>query len=428
MATETTPLTATKVPIAAPLDAFGAQHSRAGVGYSEQPHSREAGAEAARRALAQASLTQCDLVLLFGTGKHDPHQLHEGVRLVVGPAPRIFGGYSDGIITNDRLGYDGLQVGVAVISSPTLQIDLLVEPGLPDREYEVGLALGQRLNALTFRDEPNLLLMYDTVKEGVTAGGVSLNMSTPLLAGMTEALGTWPRTAGAGLVGTMAWTPTFQWYDDQIVQQSAMALVLSGGVRMDTIVMHGCRPSTGYYTITRADANTVLELDNRPAVQVLDELTGVDAEWKEWPLALVFGVNNGDPFGDFVEDDYAIRLCMALDEARGGLVMFGDDLQEGVRVQLMRKSLEPEYMHRRIAQVMELVGQRRQILALYIDCAGRQGRMCRSDREEAIEVQQALGDSVPLLGFYTGGEIARSGSVMQSHYYTGVLCLFSEER
>ena len=52
--------------------------------------------------------------------------------------------------------------------------------------------------------------------------------------------------------------------------------------------------------------------------------------------------------------------------------------------------------------------------------------MCRSEREEAIEVQQALGDSIPLLGFYSGCEIARSGQVMQSHNYTGVLCILSE--
>ena len=69
---------------------------------------------------------------------------------------------------------------------------------------------------------------------------------------------------------------------------------------------------------------------------------------------------------------------------------------------------------------------RRPVLALYIDCAGRQSRMCRSEREEAIEVQQALGDSIPLLGFYSGCEIARSGQVMQSHNYTGVLCILSE--
>ena len=52
----------------------------AGVGYSENPKSRNAGVEAARAALAQAGVDQCDLALLYSTSKHDPTELRDGVR------------------------------------------------------------------------------------------------------------------------------------------------------------------------------------------------------------------------------------------------------------------------------------------------------------------------------------------------------------
>lgn len=57
-----------------------------------------------------------------------------------------------------------------------------------------------------------------------------------------------------------------------------LALALSGSVRMDTVVLRGVRPSSGYYTITGAEANVVLELDGRPAADVVGELIGPDID------------------------------------------------------------------------------------------------------------------------------------------------------
>src|SRR5689334_12016739 len=120
--------------------------ARAGVGYSDGSDSREAGAEAARLAMAQAGIDHCDLVLLFSTSKHDADALRDGVRSVVGPAPRIAGGSSVGSITNDRIGYFGFEIGVAVISAPSMRVELFVEPGLDRRgEREVGVALGRQV-------------------------------------------------------------------------------------------------------------------------------------------------------------------------------------------------------------------------------------------------------------------------------------------
>lgn len=94
---------------------------KAGVGYSENPKSRDAGIAAATAAMEQAGVATCDLVIMYSTEKHDPAQLHNGVRPVVGPRARVIGGYAVGIITRDQLGYEGHQVGVAVISSDSLQ-------------------------------------------------------------------------------------------------------------------------------------------------------------------------------------------------------------------------------------------------------------------------------------------------------------------
>jgi hypothetical protein len=222
--------------------------------------------------------------------------------------------------------------------------------------------------------------------------------------------------------------PDLEWFDDRIEQGCAMALVLSGGVRLDTITMHGCKPASAYHIITKVDGPVVLEIDGKAAVDAIAEFLGpeCDKSWEDYPLFVTLGLNKGDRFGPFREEDYANRLVMAVDRDRSGLIMFENDLQVGSEIQLMRRSIDFDYIGRRASELLERVGKRRPIFALYIDCAGRAAAYCGTEREEAEEVQRIIGPKMPLLGMYSGVEIAKVGKDIQMLDWTGVLCVFSE--
>lgn len=401
---------------------------RAGVGFSENPNSYEAGVAAARGAIADAGASRCDLAILYSTARHDPTRLRDGVRSVIGPAARLIGGYATGIITKDQLGYDGYQVGLAVLSCDSVQVDMYIERGLPDNEFNVGAALGEQIRSKGYRATPNILLMYDSIRGKPPEAMVyDLNLATPLVEGTGQSLGTWPPAAGVGMLGDWQSSPTYQWFDDRIEQHTAMALVLSGDVRMDTTIMHGCKPSSGYHTITKAEGNVILEIDDGPATDAIAKLLGRDAyeSWEDFPFFVTLGVNKGDKFGEFKEEDYANRLVMGIDKDRSGLIMFEPDLKAGSEVQLMRRSIDFDYIRERSEDLLERVGNRKPFFALYIDCAGRASAYSGTEGEEAEEVQKAIGSRMPLLGMYSGVEIARVGGEMQALDWTGVLCVFS---
>jgi hypothetical protein len=403
--------------------------TKVGVGFSENPESKDTGSEAARAAMAQAGISRCDLAIVYSTSRHDPPQLRDGVRSVIGPTARLIGGYAIGIITKDELAYEGYQVGVAVMSSDSVEVDMFIEKGLPDNEFNVGIGLGRQIKSKDYTGTPNILLMYDSLKERPPEGTVfDLNLATPLIEGMGQALETWPPAAGVGMIGDWQGNPTYQWFDDRIERHTAMALVLSGGVRMDTIIMHGCRPSGRYHTITRAEGNVVLEIDGKPAVDAIAELLGPDSykSWEDYPFFVTLGVNKGDKFGEFREEEYANRLVMGVDRDRGGLIMFEPDLKEGFEVQLMRRSIDFDYVRERSEDLLDRIGDRHPFFALYIDCAGRASAFCGTEGEEAQEVQKAIGSKMPLLGMYSGVEIAKVGGDVQALDWTGVLCVFSE--
>jgi hypothetical protein len=119
---------------------------------------------------------------------------------------------------------------------------------------------------------------------------------------------------------------------------------------------------------------------------------------------------------------------MAVDKERGGLVMFENDLKEGFEVQLMRRSIDFEYIGERAESLLKRIKDenRKPFFALYIDCAGRATTYCGTEGEEAEEVQKVIGTKMPLLGMYSGVEIAKVGADMQALDWTGVLCVFSE--
>jgi hypothetical protein len=401
-----------------------AQRMRVGVGFSELSSSREAGAQAAAAVLEEGSIGTCDLVLMFATSKHDPVAFRDGVRSVVGRGARLFGGSAVGVITNERIGYGGFQAGVAAIATGDTRADLFLEGGLPDDERAVGAALARQIVDRGYAERPSLLLLYDSVKRGELGEALSMTLPTPFIAGMGEVLGEWPSVAGCGLLGDMQFNPTFQWFDDRVVHHSAMALALTGGVRMDTIIMHGCAPSTSYKMITKAEGNVVLEFDGRPAVEAVSSAFGDDRSWEEYPLYITLGMNHGDRF-DPRDEDYVVRLCMDVDRERGGLVVLGDDMQAGTEVQLMRRTLDLDYVRRRAEELLAKAGEREPVLAIYVDCAGRAGAYCGTDFEEAQGVQEAIGSKMPLFGWYVGCELAKAGPVMQSHNWTGILSILS---
>jgi hypothetical protein len=401
-----------------------------GTGFSNSPDSFRAGAEAAAAALAQAGVDHCQLAILMTTSRHQPQQFLAGVRAALGPLPQLLGTYAVGVITNHHLGYDGYQCGVAVLASDTIQVNLFLEENLASNEYACGHALAQQILAQPYDGPASLLFFYDSVNR--TTGRFRMNMGTPLLAGMSDALGGhWPAAAGAGTMGDMQFRESFQWFNDRVLSCSATALVLSGGgVQLHQVIMHGCRPASAYHTVTKAEGAVILEIDHRPAAEVLADLVGGTSglTFEDYGWFITLGVNKGDKWGPFREEEYANRMCVGVDRKRNALVMVEPDLVEGAEIQLMRRAFDFEYIYTETRKLLAAIAAegRRPLLAFYIDCAGRAGAYSGNDQEEAHEVQKALG-SIPLLGFYTGVEIAQlpSGNVVPLDW-TGVLCIWSE--
>ena len=395
-----------------------------GVGFSDNPDTAEAGAEAACEAARSAGADgPCDFAMLFTTTRHDAGVLTEAVRRAIGGSARIVGGGAAGIITNDRFGYAGDQIGIACFWLGDARVDIFSEGGLHEGEFENGRRLGRKLADSGVTGASQVMLLYDAVYR--TPSDMRLLMATPLLAGIEAELGCLPDINGVGMMGDFSCGPSKQWVGSELTEHHSLAMTFGGGLRVDSVIMHGCRPSTRYYTVTAASGQVILEINGEPALDFVHELLGRAIAPEAFPFFLLFGVNRGDKWCDFDENNYASRLCLGVDPARRGIVMFEPDMVEGTEFQIMYRSIELDYMKPRIDGLFERTAGRRPVFAFYINCAGRAAGYGGIDMEDAVAVQNTVGGRAPILGVYSGVEIAPINGRSRGLDWTGVFCLFS---
>jgi hypothetical protein len=398
---------------------------RVGVGYSDNPDTMLAGVAAAGEALRMSGRTDpCDVVMLFSTAKHDADILLKAVSGVVGANVRIVGGGAVGTITNGNFGYAGDQVGIACMWLDGVNVEIVAEGDLNLGEYENGRRLGRKLLDKGAGPPTQIMLFYDAIDR--SQGDMRMMMATYLLGGMENEMGFLPDLNGAGMMGDYACSPMRQWVGNKITENHSVAMLFDGQIRIDSVIMHGCRPATRYYTVTKASGQVILEINGQPALEFVHKLLGGSISPENFPFFLIFGVNKAkDKWGEFNDDDYASRLCLAIDSEHSGIVMFEPDMVEGTEFQIMYRSLELDYMKPKIEGLFDGLNGRTPVFAFYINCAGRAAGYGGMDIEDAVVLQKTVADRVPLLGIYSGVEIAKILGRPRGLDWTGVLCMFS---
>ena len=102
------------------------------------------------------------------------------------------------------------------------------------------------------------------------------------------------------------------------------------------------------------------------------------------------------------------------------LVAIGERISAGDRVMFVRRDgpSAMEDLHRMLADVISRSNGTPKA-ALYYSCVARGPNLFGPDSEELKAVQGALGDEVPVVGFFANGEISKN----RLYGYTGVLTL-----
>jgi hypothetical protein len=370
------------------------------------------------------------IVMAFAGGKLDPFAVRAALADQLGQVP-VAGGSAAGAISRQGLGYSGFEIGLVAFDDPKTAPQLIKSDALGRGERVAGAELGLQVRQ-TVNDASVVVMFFDSVASTVPP---RLHYASAIVAGFNEAMGNAPVTLiGGGMLTDMNMSGAWVFDGDGVNKHATTALIFPPCIEAETEILHGCRPVSTFMEITRIDGATVYELDGEPALRVIERMLGLPiggGRGQELSLIATLGQKQGDPYAPYDERSYVNRLILTADADTGSITLFEPDFEPGAMVQIMSRdnSLMLESVRRGVTAANASIQDRDALLALYIDCAGRASARSGSPIEEAELVAKGLAPSVPLLGFYSGVEVAPfAGDRSKPLDWTGVLTLLRQRR
>jgi small ligand-binding sensory domain FIST len=278
-----------------------------------------------------------------------------------------------------------------------------------------------------FDDGDTITLWFDSV---ASSNPPKLHHGSQIVAGFYEGCGgSRPQVFGGGLLTDINLSEGWVFDGTQVRRHAVVGLAWPSTLTAETFVMSGCVPASVFLEITRIDGAVVYELDGKPALDVLEGLLSYSMTTPDGaePLSLrgTLGQKQGDPYAPFSEGNYVNRLILSADRTAGSVTLFEPDFTCGSMVQVMARNnqLMIDSVRQGVETANSIVRSCDSVMALYIDCAGRASVRSGSPVEEAELLANGLDNSVPLVGFYSGVEIAPFGASPRALDWTGLLAI-----
>ncbi len=214
--------------------------------------------------------------------------------------------------------------------------------------------------------------------------------------------------------------------NDRIIESGVVGVALQGEVELRTVVSQGCQPIGERYVVTKVDRNVVQELGGIPPLERLEATLKAleENERRQAAHGLQVGIAMDEHRAEFGQGDFLIRGLLGADRQSGYLAI-ADLVQEGQTIQFHIRDAEAAG-----ADLNGLLSNERLAFpssppkgALLFSCNGRGQQFFQTPHHDIVAVHQHL-SSLPVAGFFAGGEIGPVGGKNYLHGYTASLLLF----
>jgi small ligand-binding sensory domain FIST len=367
--------------------------------------------------MAQAGIGRADGGMVFFTADHAAHGQELAATLArIIDTDCVTGSSGAGVLTG--AGEIEGDHGVAVMVFATDRFfarPFIFEP-LRGNEAALGETFGGFLAKA--QDEKSLMLLFPD-----TYNGNAQN----LLEAIAGRAGFHP-IAGAGSSENGAAGATYQLCGDKLASNSLAGMYISGALETHIDITQGCQPITQPMTITKAENNLILEIDNQPALAVFAKLLkGPLTEDLRRALTVIFvGLPADRSDNSVAPGKYLVRNIIGLDPDAGiiavaDLVMVGQSMIFTMRDgQRARDDLQ-EMLQRQL----DRLNGKKPAFGCYFNCCARGSSLYGIPGIDAAYIKQMLGE-FPLIGMFGGYELAPLGRANHLFAYTGVLVLVTE--
>ncbi len=247
----------------------------------------------------------------------------------------------------------------------------------------------------------------------------ALDASFPLSVATDQTYNSVPRFLIGGIMKAASFSPAFS-------AERATASPLSGVFctqdhALISGITQGCRPLGQTMVVTKARNSVIMELDGRPALDMLKEQAG-DLIARRLEQAAGY-IHTAIPMADDDRVGFCVRPLTGIDRNRGWLAS-AIPFPVGSPLLFVRRDANSaqDDMRRMLHTLKQRAGSRKVRGGIYISCTGRGPRMFGPGSHEMRMIRHVFPDN-PLIGFFADGQIFRDSL----HAYAATLTLFLEE-
>ncbi|MBX3364689.1 MAG: FIST C-terminal domain-containing protein [Phycisphaeraceae bacterium] len=231
--------------------------------------------------------------------------------------------------------------------------------------------------------------------------------------------------------------------NDRTLHRGFVAVSIAGRVSVDTVVSQGARPIGPNLIITKARKNLIMQIGQRPAIAVIEEVVNAMPGRERQLLAggLMIGRVIDESKRRFGRGDYLVRRITGMDAASGSIAVDGL-FRAGQTICLHAR--HPETASSDLSLLLDAQAlHEAPAAALLISCNARGSRLFDRPHHDASAVVRAFsptmpgeqlaaggkpiragGSRIPMSGFFASGEIGPIAGRTFVHGYTACLALF----
>ncbi len=330
---------------------------------------------------------------LFCSPEQGLEHLLAGICSVI-DTPNLIGCTSDGEISD--MGYSSRSAVLGGFYSNKIECCVVSTENI-DRDGELA---GRELAAKL----PASARFIQLFSDGLTGNGCAL------LRGMFSVLDDDVQITGGTAGDAGRFRQTWQFAGNKVFTNSAVAIGMTGDIKVSEGMQSGWAPVGLPKKVTRAAGNILYELNGESALKVYERFLGKHAErlpevGVEYPLGIV------GPCPDDTDDNYCLLRATTSVNRDDGSLRFAGEIPEGSMVYLtcgdISSILDATRKAARIAK--EGLGDATPSMIFFYSCMARKILLGLRINEEFVLIREEFGCNVPIIGFYTYGEYCRLG-------------------
>jgi hypothetical protein len=371
-----------------------------GIGFSQIPDPQKAALQACVQIKNILNSSDTDLLIVFVSPEYVSQGILDMITRSLRPK-RLVGSSTGAIILSDGVTAHG--IAIVGINSDEMSFGISVITDINNQDMRrTGFELAKKAIGDMQRPQREMFL---TFSEGIEKD------NTQFIRGIKDVFGGGFPVIGAISSDDFKYKQLNQFFQDQILQNSTVGVLLGGASAIALGCKHGFKPLGKPRTITQVDGHLIRTIDNKPAVDIYKHFLGAQADQlKNVTLNSHAAMY---PLGIYTEEDRQYLLRNIIDILEDGSIVCQGGIPQGAEVHLMISNKDS--CHQSAVSAAEAVkntlGGKQAKLILVFESLARHKILGRSVSGEIMAIREILGPKTPLAGMCSYGEIAPFGSL-----------------